>query len=220
MNANNQEALNNQRQHWDNMYVCNQEMFGTKPSESAIKAAELFKESGVKAILELGAGQGRDTMFFAECGFMVYALDYSDKGVQAIEEKAKALGLSDKVVAIKHDMREALPFEDNFFDACYSHMFFCMALMTEELEYVSSEIARILKPKGINIYTTRSTNDAHYETGIHRGDDMYEVNGFIVHFFSMEKVQHLAQGFRLEEVSEFEEGELPRRLYYVVMRSE
>jgi len=100
------------------------EMFGTKPSESAIKAAKLFKEDGVKFILELGVGQGRDTMFFAEFGFMVYALDYSDKGAQAIEEKAKALGLSDKVVTIKHDMREELPFESQFFDACYSHMFF------------------------------------------------------------------------------------------------
>jgi len=95
-----------------------------------------------------------------------------------------------------------------------------MALTTKELEDICGEIARVLKPDGFNIYATRSISDVHYKTGIHRGEDMYEVNGFVVHFFSKDKVQHLAQGFRLEEVSEFEEGELPRQLYFVVMRQE
>jgi SAM-dependent methyltransferase len=129
------------------------------------------------------------------------------------------MGLSDLIVTLKHDVREPLPFENETFDACYSHMLYCMALTTAELEFLSSEIKRVLKPGGLNIYTARHTRDAQYNTGIHRGEDMYEIaGGFIVHFFSREKVKRLAEGYQNFEVEEFEEGELPRKLYLVTMR--
>ena len=47
---------------------------------------------------------------------------------------------------------------------------------------------------------------------------MYESNGFAVHFFSRDLVERLARGFDLLDVTEFEEGELPRRLYRVTQR--
>jgi len=39
-----------------------------------------------------------------------------------------------------------------------------------------------------------------------------------VHFFGRELVQRLARGFELLEVVEFEEGDLPRRLFRVTQR--
>jgi cyclopropane fatty-acyl-phospholipid synthase-like methyltransferase len=69
-------------------------MFGVEASDSARKAAEIFKKEGKKEILELGCGQGRDTIFFLQNGFQVYALDYSEKGLEAITGKAQELGLS------------------------------------------------------------------------------------------------------------------------------
>ena len=66
----------------------------------------------------------------------------------------------------------------------------------------------------------RHTGDAHYRRGIHRGEDMYEIGGFIVHFFSMEKVEHLARGYEIIKIEDFEEGELPRKLFLVVLRKE
>ena len=41
-------------------------------------------------------------------------------------------------------------------------MLYCMALTVEELEFLSSEIKRVLKPDGLNVYTTRHTGDAQY----------------------------------------------------------
>lgn len=93
-----------------------------------------------------------------------------------------------------------------------------MALTTSELEFLSDEVRRVLKPGGLNIYTVRHTGDPHYGTGIHRGEGMYEVDGFIVHFFSKEKVQHLAKGYEIVGVDEFEEGGLPRKLFRVTLR--
>ncbi len=48
---------------------------------------------------------------------------------------------------------------------------------------------------------------------------MYEISGgFIVHFFSREKVEHLAKGFDILSIDEFEEGMLPRKLFRVTLR--
>jgi hypothetical protein len=47
---------------------------------------------------------------------------------------------------------------------------------------------------------------------------MYEVGGFIVHFFDRRKVEHLAEGYEILEIDEFEEGGLPRRLFRVTMK--
>lgn len=80
------------------------------------------------------------------------------------------------------------------------------------------QVWRVLKHGGYHIYTVRHICDPHYGTGIYRGEDMYEVDGFIVHFFSKEKVIHLAQGFDILGIDEFEEGDLPRKLFRVTLR--
>ncbi|HEY3276215.1 MAG TPA: class I SAM-dependent methyltransferase [Syntrophorhabdaceae bacterium] len=212
-------ALNAQQAHWTTKYVENFDMFGKEPSYSARRAAGIFADHGAKKILELGSGQGRDSLFFVAHGFEVCALDYSEEGLDAIGKKAEAAGLSASLATVCHDVRRPLPFDDNSFDGCYSHMLYCMALTTAELEFLSEEILRVLKPGGLNIYTVRHTLDPHYRTGIDRGDDMWEIGGgFIVHFFSRETIAHLAKGYEIVEVEEFEETDLPKKLFLVTLK--
>jgi len=40
----------------------------------------------------------------------------------------------------------------------------------------------------------------------------------VIHFFSKEKVEHLAKGFEIVRLDEFEEGPLPRRLFRVTLK--
>lgn len=214
----NKGQLIQQAQHWENMLSSRPEMFGTSPSSAALKAVQIFEKEAKTNILELGGGQGRDSLFFAQSGFNIQVLDYCQSGVDSIMEKAEKLNLSHHISTMRHDIRKALPFDDNSFDACYSHMLYCMALTTDELEFLSSEVRRVLKPGGLNIYTVRHTGDSHFGTGTHRGEDMYEVGGFIVHYFSKEKVEYLAQGYEVVEINEFEEGTLPRKLFRVTLR--
>ncbi len=213
-----EDVLNNQHRHWENMLSNKPDMFGTEPSDPARKAAELFKKEGRVKILELGGGQGRDTIFFAQNGFQVTVLDYCESGIEAITQKSKGLGVSKSITAACHDARKPLPFDDETFDACYSHMLYCMALTTAELEFLSDEIRRVLKPNGLNIYTVRNTKDPHFQTGIHQGEEIYEIGGFVIHFFSKEKVEHLAKGFEIVRLDEFEEGTFPKRLFRVTLR--
>ena len=214
------EILNQQEAHWEKKFTNKSDMFGTEPSAPAQNAVEVFKRDGAGRILELGGGQGRDTLFFAENGLTVDVLDYSPEGVKAISQKANAHGYSQSIIAQCHDVRELLPFEDNFFDGCFSHMLFCMAFTTTELKSLSEELWRVLKPGGICIYTVRHIEDADYQEGIHRGEDLWESSGFIVHFFSREKVKQLAKGFGILEIEKFEEGNLPRKLFRVVLQKQ
>ena len=96
-------------------------------------------------------------------------------------------------------------------------MLFCMALTISELKELSKEILRILNNKGVNIYTARHTKDGDFKKGIHRGEDLYETNGFIVHFFSKEKIELLSKGYKILDIDTFEEGLFPRKLFRVTL---
>ena len=61
-----QKKLDHQSQHWESNFSSKPEMFGLEPSLSAKKALELFKEKNIHKIVEIGAGLGRDTLFFAK----------------------------------------------------------------------------------------------------------------------------------------------------------
>ena len=207
-----------QRQHWSATFAAHSDMYGDAPSDAAVAAADEFAAAGVATVLELGADQGRDTLYLARRGFQVHALDYAVEGIEAIEAKADTEGLGDRVTVELHDVRRLLPFADAAFDASYSHMLLCMALTTPELERLVGDLRRVLRPGGHVVYTVRTTDDAHYGTGIARGDDVYEHGGFVVHFFDRTLIERLSDGFVLVDVSEFTEGELPRRLARVTMR--
>jgi cyclopropane fatty-acyl-phospholipid synthase-like methyltransferase len=79
-------------------------MFGEKPSDPARNALDLFQSEGVRRILELGGGQGRDSNFFGQSGLQVTVLDYSENGVKDIARRAEALYLSHAITALRHDL--------------------------------------------------------------------------------------------------------------------
>ena len=209
------KILDQQSQHWDKNFSNKPEMFGHKPSVAAVKSLNFFKG---KKIVELGTGLGRDTIFFAQNSIQVEALDYSQKAIEIINNKSKKLNLTQFIKTKIFDVRKKLPFDDNTIDGCFSHMLYCMALSNYDLENLNKEILRILKPEGINIYTVRHTDDGDYKNGTHIGEDLYENDGFIVHFFSKDKINQLSKGFEILDIEKFEEGKFPRKLFRVTLK--
>ena len=210
-----QDKLNNQSNYWEANFSKKPLMFGLIPSAASLSALKKFKEDNIKEIIELGAGLGRDTVFFAKNKINVEALDYSSTAIKIIEEKAKDNNLS-KLISTKHfDIRNKLPYEDNSINGIFSHMLYCMALTDTDIKKLNDEILRVLKPGGINIYSVRNTSDGDYKKGIHRGEDMYENEGFIINFFSEKKVNSLLKGFKNLSTTNFEEGNFPRKLFLI-----
>lgn len=206
---------NAQRRHWQDTYTTHPLMYGDKPSAPALYAASVFHRAGVADILELGAGHGRDAVYFAAEGFTVHASDVSAAGLEQLHRSARQRGVVHRVHTIVHDICDPLPLPDSSADAVYAHMLLCMALTTKQIHAAVDEIRRVLRRGGIFVYTVRHTGDAHFGIGTAHGDDIYEHGGFAVHFFTRRLVDDLATGWTLDEVHPFEEGELPRRLWRI-----
>ena len=207
--------LNNQEEYWETNYSSKPKMFGLAPSFAAEEALKVFKKKNISSIVELGAGLGRDTIFFAKNNIKVEALDYSKTAVTSIKKKIKELHLSKFVSAKVFDVRKKLSFKNNSIQGVFSHMLYCMALKNLEVQNLNNEILRILETGGINIYTVRNFEDGDYKNGIHRGEDLYENDGFVVHFFSKDKIKESSKKFKTLHIEKLEEGSFPRKLYII-----
>ena len=209
------DILNQQSQHWETNFSNKPEMFGLEPSYPAKKALDIFRENKLSNVIELGAGLGRDSIYLGKNSINLTALDYSENGLKILDQKIKNENLSSSISTLKFDIRDNLPFENNSIDACYSHMLYCMAFTFDDLIKLNNEIKRVLKPGGVNIYTARNTDDGDYKKGIHRGEDLYEIDGFIIHFFSEKTIMNLMNGYKNLLIEYFEEGSFPRKLFFV-----
>lgn len=115
-------------------------------------------------LLEVGCSMGNDTIQFARRGMHVTGVDITEKAIELIQGRFALYGE-------KGDFRvadaEALPFEDNTFDAVYS---FGVLHHTPDTAGAIEEIRRVLKPGGkafIMLYNTYSLNWlAHRLTGV------------------------------------------------------
>jgi SAM-dependent methyltransferase len=207
-----------QRSRWERAFSERPDRYGPHASAAALVAARDFRAVGARTVLELGAGQGRDTLFFAAEGFDVAALDFSVTAVRTIEAKTARARVGGRITTTLHDVRRDLPFAASSFDACYSHMLFCMALSERELVALAAEIRRVLRPGGVCVYTARTVRDPDFGAGMHHGEGIFELDGFAVHYFSPALVTRLAEGFDDLQAEPFEEGALPRRLVRVTKR--
>ncbi|TLX90738.1 MAG: methyltransferase domain-containing protein [Thaumarchaeota archaeon] len=125
---------------WDKIYSDASAFFGEDPSDFAQKCYNYFKKYGVKRTLELGCGQGRDTIFFASNGIDVEALDYSVIAVDILDKirKEKSLPIKPGIF----DAKSPFAIQDSFFDAVYSHMLLNMRFSLKQLHFIFSEIKR------------------------------------------------------------------------------
>jgi SAM-dependent methyltransferase len=203
---------------WEKVYSENTSFFGDDPSHFARIFYDKFTQSSdIKIILELGCGQGRDTLFFAAKRFQVYALDSSKIGIESVNSKAKESGLSS--ITLKHwDAKQGLPFDNDFFDVVYSHMFFNMGFNYQDLQYLFKEVNRTLKVNGFHSFSVRSDNDKFYQKGKEIDSGVFEINGFQIRFFTKKEIEDLARENKFEISEILEEYEEPVSLYLVISR--
>lgn len=64
-------------------------------------------------VCELGAGHGRDALYFAREGLTVQATDFSPVGLEQLRDAACAQGVEAWVTTAVHDVRERLPLPDD-----------------------------------------------------------------------------------------------------------
>lgn len=177
--------MNDQKAFWNNIHVNKYAKADwiDKHTIFVEQVKDHFPTEG--KLLELGAGHGQDTRYFAGMGYEVVATDFSEEALRFNREKLHE-DLSQKVSFHQVDMSQSLPFEDEHFDVVYSHLavHYFTKVVTQAL---FDEIYRVLKPGGVVALLTNSTSDPEYGTGEMIEEDMYLLNGEVIkRFFSVE----------------------------------
>jgi len=114
--------------------------------------AEIFKDYGVRRVLDLACGSGRHTLYLAKLGFEVYGIDISEEGIKI----AKSLLDKNNIYAelTIGSMYEKLPYDNNFFDGII-----CIRSLNhstiENIRKAIGEMERVLKPEGLVYITVR-----------------------------------------------------------------
>jgi tellurite methyltransferase len=90
--------------------------WGFQPNSACYQVIQLMPPTKQLTLLDIGCGEGKDSVFFARNGYDVTAFDVSDAGIEKTKRLANKIGVNVKV--FKADI---LDFRlDSFFDIIYS----------------------------------------------------------------------------------------------------
>jgi SAM-dependent methyltransferase len=150
-----------------------------KPWKLAERAAFLrrLQQANSTRLLEIGAGTGQDSAFFASCGLDVVATDISP----AMVDRCRAKGLDARVLDFSQ-----LEFSAESFDAVYA-MNCLLHVPNAELPAVLASIERVLRPGGLFFLGVYGGSEASGE-GPAEWDDHVPVR-----FFSWRTDDQIAQ---------------------------
>jgi cyclopropane fatty-acyl-phospholipid synthase-like methyltransferase len=215
MNSGHVELGRAQQERWESAYARRPQLHGAGPSAAAERAAEVFGAAGIDDVLELGAGHGRDALFLARQGFSVHATDFSEAALVQLRHEAQREGLDDRVTAALHDVRDPLPPADGGVNAVFANLLLNMAFSPSELRSLVAEIHRVLCPGGLFVYAVWSTADPRSQHWRQLEDGLSMHDGFVGRFFDESLVTELAEEWRLDDTTPYDEGQ--RRMWRVTM---
>jgi len=180
--------MNEESKGWDKQYRQVDSLWKHSPNHTLVNYVSLIPKGKV---FDLGLGEGRNSLFFAEQGFTVHGLDISDTAVSRVIERAASAGLS--LTAEVGDIRD-ITIEPGRYSLIIADMSLHYFVMTEFREIVAGCIEG-LKESGFFYLSVFSTADPAVER--HRlssrelETNTYESKnlGCPVHFFTRTEIE-------------------------------
>ncbi len=147
-------------QMWEKRYQLGNATRKDTPSIFASDVVRYFPRSSI--ILELGAGRGRDSRFFASLGHYVVSTDIASSALKFCTRLTPD-SFSMRITFVSFDLRSGFPFQSNSSDVVYAHL--CLHYF-DRLTTLSiiDEVYRVLKCGGIFAFLVNSINDPEYGT--------------------------------------------------------
>lgn len=180
--------------YWDQKWQRTAKEF--KPNPFAMEAVRRISPSGdLKglALLDLGCGDGKDSLFFAEHGADVVAVDISEKALQSIKER-------NPNIAAKQQNLQQLNLPHQTFDVIYAHLSLHYFTDVKTAEIIDT-LRLALKSQGLLFIKVKSTSDWQFGQGKKLSNEIFE-DGHLRHFFTVQKMETLLQGFSTRVILE------------------
>jgi ubiquinone/menaquinone biosynthesis C-methylase UbiE len=192
---------------WDNRYKNEQYIWDKVPSKCTETSLDILKSQGIKKILDLPCGYGRDSIFLSKNGFEVTGIDRSKEAIKLAQSWAQEEGLN--IEFLQGDATE-LEFLDETFDAIVSNRFLHLVYDNKSQEKVSKEMHRVIKDNGLLILATRSIKDPDCNKKNEIDEELHELHdrpGHKIRFNTIEELQTLFGHFEEITVETVEELE-------------
>jgi ubiquinone/menaquinone biosynthesis C-methylase UbiE len=153
------------------------------PSKFAQEFLEEMRGRKIASVLEIGCGNGRDSILFARAGVTATAIDVTEGAIKLATENARDAEVD---VTFLVANAEQLPFPDAEFGAIFS----LSVLHASKLSLSIPEAWRVLKPTGIGfiyLYGDTQFADGHREeyTTVDAFTELLKATGFtLLDFYS------------------------------------
>lgn len=192
---NDNEAVSDyQHDHWEELYRTGQ-VADDIVSDFAKEVSRLLPARAT--IAELGCGRKMDAAYFAQQGYSVEALDFSEYAIAQNRKRYRDIANLTFRIA---DISQPLPFESNGVSAIYARL--SLHYFTDRItKKIFQEIHRVLTPSGLLAFLCKTPHDHHYGQGKEIERDMFLKDGHIRHFFSEDYARAcLGDGFYKEQI--------------------
>ena len=114
-----------------------------------------------KKLLEIGLGQGADSMQIVDRGAIYYGIDITEESVRRVKERFEIFNRPYREISV--GKAEQIKYADCTFDIVYSHG---VIHHSPHIEKIVSEIYRVLKPGGKAIIMLYHKNSFNYHISI------------------------------------------------------
>ncbi len=165
------------------------------PTEFAKQCIEFLKDKSRKTLLDLGCGDGRDSIFFAKKRYKVTAVDVSPIALQILKKKIHEEKITN-IKIIEQNLQD-LQFPESSFDIIYAHLSLHYFL-DEQTEQIFKMLHKLLKRDGFLFIKCKSTEDEEYGEGkeVEKNVFVREEN-YVRHFFDEEYMKQKLSNFKI-----------------------
>ena len=153
---------------WEKIWTSNKFRFGSKASDLAIKyTLPVIRKTKAEVLWDLGAGTGRDSIFFTKFCREVACVEISKAAVDTIEAQASKKNIKN-IKIINDDVWSALKKQNSvrksFVDVVHAHSFlhYTKPLMTD---IIFSEIYELLRSGGYMVFAVKGKGDHLFGKG-------------------------------------------------------
>lgn len=156
-------SFNRDVDYWNDFY---KNKFSTSEPTAFARTILPYLEPG-KKLIDIGCGNGRDSLFFYQHGINVLGIDASDVAVSRLQREAQ----EGRLTFLCGDFTY-LPTEAETYDYCYSR-FTLHAINQEQSDRFLAHAQQLLKDGGVIWIEARSVNDDLYGKGIPLGKNEF-----------------------------------------------
>ena len=148
--------------HWNEQWKAeSKQNYWLEPDNKVVELAKYLKINKIYDMLDLGCGIGRHTLYFAQEGFNVTALDSSSNALNIVRQKLVALGLNANLLEGDYD-RDLFKAESFDFVLAFNVIYHGYR---QNFQNSIQLVHKWLRPGGLFFFTCPTRKDAKFGNG-------------------------------------------------------